>query len=98
MRFHNKVAVTLLLGVFVTTAAPLNVQAQTKSGVVNSRDQILNPTNTQQQQTQQNSNQSSPPAGKGTPGPLPCNSKNNPKCDNESPSKPGDNPGEGKGN
>jgi hypothetical protein len=77
MRFHNKVVFTLLLGVFVTIAAPWNVQAQIKSGVVNSRDQFLN--------------QTSPPAGKGNPGPLPCNSKNNPKCDNVTPSKPGDN-------
>jgi hypothetical protein len=27
------------------------------------------------------------PEGKGNPGPLPCKSKNNPKCSPESPSK-----------
>lgn len=37
------------------------------------------------------------PAVKGKEGPLPCNSKNNPKCEPESPSKPGDGKGKGKG-
>jgi hypothetical protein len=37
------------------------------------------------------------PGEKGNPGPLPCNSKNNPKCEPESPSKPGDGKGKGKG-
>jgi hypothetical protein len=33
------------------------------------------------------------PGEKGKPGPLPCNSKNNPKCDNVTPTKPGDTKG-----
>jgi hypothetical protein len=91
MRIHHKVVITLSFGFFVTTAAPSHLPAQDiKSGVVNSRDQILNPTTNQQQQTQQNTNQSSPPAEKGKPGPLPCDSKNNPKCDNVTKTKPGD--------
>ena len=36
-------------------------------------------------------------AEKGNPGPLPCDSKNNPKCDPASPSKPGETTGKGKG-
>src|SRR5918995_884467 len=93
----RKLIIILVLGVFVSTTAPWKVQAQTKSGVVNSRDQILAPTASGQQQAQKQKNDNDPPAGKGNPGPLPCNSKNNPKCDNESPSKPGDGKGKGKG-
>jgi hypothetical protein len=84
MRFHKKVAISLLFGFFVTTAAPWELLAQTKSGVVNSRDQILNPTTNQQK-----SPPTSPPGDAGNPGPLPCESKNNPKCP-ESPSRPPD--------
>jgi hypothetical protein len=83
MRFHKKVAVSLLLGFFVTTAAVSDLPAQDiKSGVVNSRDQILNPTTTKQPPTD-------PPADAGQPEPLPCEPKQNPKCP-ESPSRPPD--------
>src|SRR5687767_3208287 len=68
-----------------------------KSGVVNSRDQILGATTTQQKQSQKQFAQN-PPAGKGNLGPLPCNSNNNPKCDTVSPSKPGDRGNNGVGN
>jgi hypothetical protein len=91
MSFHKKVAISLLLGFVVTTAAPWELSAQIKSGVVNSRDQILNPTtNQQQQQIQQNNTQISPQAGK-NPSPPACDSKT-PKCP-ESPSRPPDTPG-----
>lgn len=99
MQFFNKLVATFLLAFFVTASVPWQVSAaqKTKSGVVNARDKILGPTTNQQQKIQQQNNQTSPPAGKGNPGPLPCKSKNNPKCDPVSPSKPGDNPGKGKG-
>jgi hypothetical protein len=61
----------------------------TKSGVVNSRDKILGVTTNQQKQSQ-NQTVNDPPAEKGNPGPLPCDSKNNPKCAPASPSKPGE--------
>jgi hypothetical protein len=65
MRFHKKVAVSLLLGFFVTTAAVSDLPAQDiKSGVVNSRNQILNPTTTQQQQAQRKN----PPVTPSQPG------------------------------
>ena len=106
MRFWYNLIATFLLGLFVTAVSPWDAPAQDiKSGVVNSRDRILNPTTNQQQQVQQqNSNGADPRekgadvAVKGKPGPLPCNSKNNPKCEPFSPSKPGDTPGKGKGN
>jgi hypothetical protein len=85
----------LLFSFLLTSAAPWEPAAQIESGVVNSRDPILNPTSNQQQQAQQKNNNGAPEE-KGKPGPLPCNSKNNPKCDPESPSKPPD--GKGKGN
>jgi hypothetical protein len=66
----------------MTAAAPWELAAQIKSGVVNSRDQILNLTTSQQKPT-------SPPADAGNPGPLPCEPKKNPKCP-ESPSRPPD--------
>jgi hypothetical protein len=92
MRFHKKLALSLLLGVFVTTAAPWKVQAQTKSGVVNSRDQILNPTTTQQQQAQRKN----PPVTPSQPG-------DNGVGTGEDPQPPGnppvnDGPGTGPGN
>ncbi len=90
MRSLIKVAVVLVAAVFVSAAVPWQASAQnTKSSVVNSRDQILGATTTQQKQSQKQPS-GDPPADKGKPGPLPCNSKNNPKCDPVSKSKPGD--------
>jgi len=75
---------------FVTGITPWQSPAQnTKSGVVNSRDKILGVTTNQQKQSQ-NQTVNDPPAEKGNPGPLPCDSKNNPKCAPASPSKPGE--------
>ena len=85
MQVVFRLVAIVLMVLFVTATA--SVAQDIKSGVVNSRDQILNPTISQQTPT-------SPPADAGKPGPLPCNSKNNPKCEPESKSKPPD----GKGN
>jgi len=80
MRSLKKLSVIFIVALFISAIAPWQSSwAQgTKSGVANSRDQILGVTS------------GDPPAGKGNPGPLPCNSKNNPKCEPVSKSKPGD--------
>ena len=90
MRSLKKLLVVFIVALFVSAIAPWQSSAQdTKSGVVNSRDQILGVTTNQQTQTQTQPS-GDPPADKGNPGPLPCNSKNNPKCEPVSKSKPGD--------
>ena len=65
MRFNRKVVIALSFGSFVTSAAVSDLPAQDiKSGVVNSRDQILNPTTSQQQQAQRKN----PPVTPSQPG------------------------------
>ena len=90
MQTFKKLSAVFIVALFVSAIAPWQSSAQdTKSGVVNSRDQILGVTTNQQTQTQTQPS-GDPPADKGNPGPLPCNSKNNPKCEPVSKSKPGD--------
>ena len=93
--FDRKIVLGIAGGLLVALLMPWQTAAQNiKSGVVNSRDQILGATTIQQKQSQKQFAED-PPAGKGKPGPLPCNSKNNPKCEPDSPSKPGDVKGKG---
>jgi hypothetical protein len=90
MRLIERFLQMFLIALVMALVVPEQASAQnTKSGVVNSRDQILGVTTNQQVQSQK-APPGDPPAGKGNPGPLPCNSKNNPKCDNATPSKPGE--------
>jgi hypothetical protein len=94
----NKPLLILVGAIFVIVITPWRMPAQNiKSGVVNSRNQILGVTTNQQVQSRPQ-NFTDPPAGKGNPGPLPCNSKNNPKCSPASPSKPGERGNNGVGN
>jgi len=89
MRSLNKASAVFVMAAFASVAVPWQSSAQDKkSGVVNSRDQILGATTNPQTQSQKQP-EGDPPADKGKPGPLPCNSKNNPKCDPASKSKPG---------
>ena len=88
MRSLKKSAAIFIVALFFSAAAPWQSWAQgTKSGVVNSRDQILGVTTNQQVQTQK-APSGDPPADSGKPGPLPCDSKNNPKCDPATKTKP----------
>ena len=88
MSFPVRLLWTFSIAAFVTVSAPWQISAQDKkSGVVNSRDQILGVTTNQQTQTQK-APPGDPPADSGKPGPLPCDSKNNPKCDPATKTKP----------
>lgn len=85
MRSLNKASAVIVLAVFVSVAVPWQSSAQdTKSGVVNSRDKILDATSSKQNQFQAETLKAPP-----GPGTLPCNSKTNPKCP-ASKSKPGE--------
>lgn len=98
MRLVERLLQMFLIALVIALVVPWQASAQnSKSGVVNSRDQILGVTTNQQVQSQK-APPGDPPADKGKPGPLPCNSKNNPKCDNVTPSKPGDKGNNGVGN
>ncbi len=88
MQCFERLATMFFVVLFLTLAGQWQSSAQdTQSGVLNSRDQILDVTN----QNQQKSNDSHD--DKGNPGPLPCNSKNNPKCEPASKSRPEDDHG-----
>ena len=90
MRLVERLLQMFLIALLIAPVVPCQISAQdTKSGVVNSRDQILGGTTNQQVQSQKTP-VGDPPADKGDPGPLPCNSKNNPKCEPASKTKPGE--------
>ncbi len=86
MHHVGKLATMLSVALLFTfTALRSSSAADTPSGIADSRNQILGVTN----QNQKN-NSDDPPANNGNPGPLPCNSKNNPKCNPASKSRPED--------
>ena len=86
MQRFRKLATMFLVALFLTLTGSWQSSAQdTKSGVVNSRDQILGVTNQNQKQKSNDSHDD-----RGNPGPLPCKSKNNPKCKPASKSRPED--------
>jgi len=90
MRLVKRLLQMFLISLVIALVVPWQASAQdTKSGVVNSRDQILSVTTNQQKQSQtQKAND--PPADKGDPAPLPCNSKTNSKCNLAGKTKPGE--------
>jgi hypothetical protein len=86
---EKKLAPVFVVVLFVSLIAPWQVPAQDiKSGVVNSRDKILGAPTNQQKQSQKQTED--PLAEKGNPGPLPCDSKTNPKCEPATKTKPGE--------
>ncbi len=94
MQWFRKLASMCFVALLLSLVGPWQSSAQdTQSGVLNSRDQILGVTNQNQKD-----NSNDPPDDKGNPGPLPCNSKNNPKCEPASKSRPEDDHGHDRGN
>lgn len=85
MQRIGKLVTIFFFALFLTVTGQRPSSAEgTQSGVVNSRDQILGGTNQNQKKSDDSHDD------RGNPGPLPCKSKNNPKCKPASKSRPED--------
>ena len=84
----KKLSLVIVGAFLVAMIGPWQAAGQdTKSGVVNSRDKILDTTSSKQSQPQTQTQTQKVPPDTGT---LPCNSQTNPKCQPASKTKPGE--------